>query len=58
MDSSKHFICVGECQGVSSHPGTCQAQECSLHNQPLIKCDCVDGKHQEVKANYKSDIYN
>jgi hypothetical protein len=49
----KHFICTGECEGVSDQPGTCQSKECSLHNQPLVECKCTDGKHKEIKANHK-----
>lgn len=43
-----HYICSGECQGVSDKPGVCQADTCPKHNQPLIECDCSDNKHGGV----------
>lgn len=36
----KHYYCTGECGGVSDTPGTCQAESCSMHNKPLVACDC------------------
>ncbi|MDP3941643.1 MAG: hypothetical protein Q8Q49_05035 [bacterium] len=45
----KHYICTGECEGVSDKPGTCQAESCSKFHQPLIECNCTDGKHGAVK---------
>lgn len=44
-----HYACTGECRGVSDKPGTCQAEACSLHDKPLVVCNCTDGKHEEVK---------
>ncbi|MBI4130150.1 hypothetical protein HY468_02440 [Candidatus Roizmanbacteria bacterium] len=44
----KHYICTGECGGVSDTPGTCQAESCSLHGQPLVECDCEDGEHDTI----------
>jgi hypothetical protein len=43
-----HYVCTGGCGGVSETPGVCQAESCSLHNQPLKECNCTDGKHEEV----------
>ena len=40
-----HYICEGECKGVSDTPGTCQAQECSKHEEPLKECNCDDNQH-------------
>tara|TARA_Y100000310_G_C20663899_1_gene806371 strand:- start:1774 stop:1911 length:138 start_codon:yes stop_codon:yes gene_type:complete len=40
-----HYICNGECGGVSETPGVCQAEKCSKHNHPLKECECTDGKH-------------
>ena len=40
-----HYICSGECKGVSNNPGNCQAAHCSMYGKPLIMCDCEDGKH-------------
>lgn len=40
-----HYICTGGCGGVSDKPGVCQAALCPKHGQPLVVCDCTDGKH-------------
>lgn len=45
-----HYVCTGGCGGVSEHAGVCQAESCSLHNQPLKECNCEDGQHTEVMA--------
>ncbi len=42
----KHYICTGGCEGVSETPGTCQAETCPKHGQPLTECECADGKHE------------
>ena len=49
MLNMAHYICPGECHGVSMEPGTCQAADCSKKEQPLLECQCLDGAHQEVK---------
>ena len=41
----EHYICTGECEGVSEKPGTCQAKNCSMYKEPLIVCDCEDPEH-------------
>jgi len=46
----KHFVCLGECEGVSETPGTCQAVECENFNHDLVTCDCEDGMHNKVKS--------
>jgi hypothetical protein len=43
-----HYVCTGGCGGVSDTPGICHAESCQLLGQPLKKCDCTDGKHEEV----------
>ena len=40
-----HFACNGDCGGVSEAPGTCQAETCSLHDQPLTACECDNPTH-------------
>lgn len=42
-----HFICKGECKGMSANPGTCQTYGCSMYNKPLTACKCVDWQHAE-----------
>lgn len=44
-----HYICKGECKGVSEKPVSCGDESCSLHNHPLVECDCTDGEHKEAK---------
>ena len=40
-----HYICTGECAGISEQPGVCRSQTCSKRGQPLEECECRDGKH-------------
>jgi len=40
-----HYVCAGSCHGASPNPGVCQADECEMKGEPLVKCDCEDGKH-------------
>jgi hypothetical protein len=40
-----HYICTGGCEGVSDKPGTCQAEDCEKHGEPLTKCECTDSNH-------------
>ena len=30
---------------MSGQLGTCQAADCPKHGQPLMPCDCQDGRH-------------
>ncbi|OGY67715.1 MAG: hypothetical protein A3H63_01295 [Candidatus Harrisonbacteria bacterium RIFCSPLOWO2_02_FULL_45_10c] len=41
----QHYICTGGCRGVSEVSGVCQAEDCSKAGEPLLPCDCQDGKH-------------
>ena len=41
-----HYVCKGECKGVSLTPGVCQAGTCSRHGTPLEECGCEDGTHR------------
>ncbi len=43
-----HYVCSGSCGGVSDKPLNCQMKNCSKYNKPLIKCECSDGKHEEL----------
>lgn len=43
----KHYICKGECEGVSDKPGVCNTKDCSLYKKPLVECNCEDGEHNE-----------
>ncbi len=42
-----HYICTGECNGISEQPGMCQAIDCSKHDEPLVTCECTDDQHNE-----------
>ena len=44
----KHYVCTGGCEGVSEHPGTCQAETCAKHGEELTECNCQDGMHAEA----------
>lgn len=44
-----HYICTGECGGVSEKPGVCNAQSCTKHNQPLVECNCKNHKTSDAK---------
>jgi len=41
-----HYICHGECHGVSPTPGVCQTEACSKKAQALDECVCADGTHR------------
>ena len=45
-----HYVCTGECGGVSDTPKNCGDETCSMHGHPLVKCNCTDGQHAEVKT--------
>jgi len=49
MDKN-HFICLGECEGVTGLPGVCQAPDCSHFEQKLVECNCADGDHRVVRT--------
>ena len=53
---TKHFICVGECEGVASHPGVCQATDCNRYHEKLIECHCADGDHRIVREEYEDEV--
>ncbi|MDP3900939.1 MAG: hypothetical protein Q8Q38_01165 [bacterium] len=42
-----HYVCLGECGGVSEHPGICTAEPCSHHGKPLEPCECQDAEHKQ-----------
>ncbi len=42
----KHYICTGECHGMSDKPGVCQAEVCEKKSQPLTECNCEGGQHE------------
>ena len=43
-----HYICEGECGGVSDQPGVCQTEGCSRHSQPLVECRCENADSHEM----------
>lgn len=43
-----HFVCTGGCGGVAPQEGTCMAETCLKHGQPLLACACEDNQHTEV----------
>ena len=52
----KHYVCTGECRGVSDTPKSCDAIGCHKHGEPLMECDCEDGKHGKVFAKKGQDM--
>lgn len=44
-----HFVCTGECAGVSEDPGMCQSEQCSRKGKQLKACACEDESHAPVK---------
>jgi len=34
----EHYICTGDCKGISLKPGNCEAANCSRFGAPLRKC--------------------
>lgn len=53
---NKHYICLGECEGVSNNPGVCQASECNRHGQALVECYCTDGDHRLAHDNVDNEV--
>lgn len=47
----KHYVCDGNCGGVSDVPGVCQTPSCPRYDQPLRECECEDGKHGREGGN-------
>lgn len=51
-NKQKHYVCLGECGGVSENPGVCQSTHCSKHDHELVGCTCHDGLHDtEIEKN-------
>ena len=42
----EHYICMGECKGVSKSPGNCAAKDGAKYGEPLKPCECEDMKHE------------
>lgn len=45
----KHYVCKGDCGGVSDEKKKCSAEGCSLYGVELEECDCTDGNHHDKK---------
>lgn len=43
-----HYVCNGQCKGVSMNPNGCQTPDCEKKGQPMSECNCTDGQHSEV----------
>lgn len=53
-----HFVCKGECNGLSEEPGLCQADmtTCTKAGTPLDPCSCDDNMHgKETPAEASQD---
>ena len=53
-----HYICTGNCQGVSQVPGTCQTEDCDRYHEKLLECNCTDGKHKMVLEGDQDKKFN
>ena len=45
----KHYVCKGDCGGVSDEKKQCDTKGCSLYGRDLTECNCTDGKHHDKK---------
>lgn len=47
-----HYVCKGECGGVSETQGACGNETCSMHGEMMEACNCNDGQHgrTEIEA--------
>jgi len=52
----EHYVCLGDCEGVSDKTGVCQAPSCITFGQPLSPCNCTDGKHSKMETNQKTEL--
>ncbi|HLC75171.1 MAG TPA: hypothetical protein VJH88_04945 [Candidatus Nanoarchaeia archaeon] len=43
-----HYICAGECGGVSKSPKNCGADVCNKKSMPLLRCNCKDKAHRSA----------
>lgn len=50
-----HYICTGDCGGVSEHPGNCQDKNCPKYGAPLEACQCEDGMHHNLLDEMRDD---
>ena len=49
-----HYVCLGDCQGVSKYIGVCQTPDCMEYDHDFVQCDCKDGKHKDFNPrNFK-----
>ncbi len=42
-----HYICAGNCGGVSDHSKDCEDELCDFYGHALHECDCQDGLHRQ-----------
>jgi hypothetical protein len=40
-----HFVCTGECGGISDHAKVCEGENCTKKDHPMNECSCGDEKH-------------
>jgi hypothetical protein len=41
-----HYVCTGDCGGISPTPKVCEDATCSKSGEPMIPCSCDDGLHE------------
>lgn len=43
-----HYVCTGDCKGVSNELGICETESCPRYHEPFVPCNCLDGTHEEL----------
>lgn len=55
MNNNTHYVCP-ECGGVSDKPGVCKTENCDSKGDPLQKCNCDDGSHDEIMMDNQEEF--
>ena len=51
----KHYVCAGDCGGVSRKPDECQTETCPMFNEVMEECECEDMTHNMDKVSDEAD---
>lgn len=44
----EHYVCTGNCGGVSEIPTSCQTKNCTKYKKRYKKCYCYSKKHLDA----------
>jgi hypothetical protein len=50
-----HFVCTGECGGVSESPKSCEGENCTKKGNPMVECNCGSDDHGQVSGGEVED---